>query len=202
MTTRLVLVLLLAAIIPVAHALSSLVPSNSTDVTSTSVSYSAVKTTVASFDTPTRNSSSSPTVLTRASNHPPFPSNHVAWPSSVTTPASVESASIYLLTPTADVYHYITITRTAPQAPSFSNISAATAARTIYIQTADNRTTQDSFKEPHGISTTETWVSTVSDIAEICYRVLNTMFTLYNIRMTMKLIGRRKYIAGLSEQSC
>ena len=102
-----------------------------------------------------------------------------------------------LLTPTKIVYRYLTVKHmTSTHEPVFSSRSSPSissntlAAPTTYSYLLKNLTAHHTFTEPGEIKTAKAWVSTILDIGEICYRVLNVLLTFYNIRVTMKLLGR------------
>jgi len=78
--------------------------------------------------------------------------------------------------------------------PSSSSLaSIITAASTIHAYTEDNGTDANTFTEPHGVVAVKSVVTIVSDIIEMCLRLLNTLVAIYHIRMTMKLLSQYRY---------
>ena len=101
-----------------------------------------------------------------------------------------------LPTPTKVIYRYLTVTHmTSTHKPLYSSytspsiLSITLATPTTYSYLLKNSTARHTFTEPGEIKTAKAWVSTILDIGEICYRVLNVLLTFYNIRVTMKLLG-------------
>lgn len=107
-------------------------------------------------------------------------------------PSPFEAGSSYHPIVTVYIYRYTTLTQEASQSSSSSTsltTTTTTAAPTVQAYTENNATVADTSNEPRGVVVVKSTVTTVSDIAEICLRLVSTLLAVYHIKMTMKLLG-------------
>ncbi|KAL6719471.1 hypothetical protein ACLMJK_003711 [Lecanora helva] len=76
------------------------------------------------------------------------------------------------------------------RSPSSSSSSTRQILRCPHENVSDRNKTLHPFQEPQGLVTTKAWTSTVLDVMELCSRVLNTVLTLYNIRVTVRALAK------------
>lgn len=95
--------------------------------------------------------------------------------------------------PTIFIYRYVTKTYTLPYTNSVpSNISTFKVAPTLEVYTQKKNTSTSSPTEPQAILETKTWVSIASDIIVIIYRLVDTLLTIYNIKIVMNILGGKR----------
>lgn len=92
--------------------------------------------------------------------------------------------------PTVFIYRYVTKTFILPYTNTVpSHISTFKAAPTLDVYTQKKNTSTSSTTEPQAILETKTWVSIASDIVVIIYRLVDTLLTIYNIKIVMNILG-------------
>lgn len=187
----------------ISHDPSTLVGSNLSDSTHTFASpYFTATRILAILNNATTSKSRQPSIRTRTVHYGPILGKQTAASYSDMMPARFspsEAGSSDPPTLTAYISRYTTLTQKASYIPQSSSSLATiiTANSTIHAHTANNGTVVSAPKEPHGIVAAKSVVTTVSDVAEICLRLINTLVAVYHIKMTIKLVGQCQYTIGL-----
>jgi len=110
-------------------------------------------------------------------------------------------ADLSYLSPTACVNRETTLTQESSHIPPLSSSLATivTATSTIYIYKKNNNTVADGFKESYNVVAGKSVFTTISDIAEICLRLLHMLMAVYHIRITIKLLGQCRFTVDLGQ---
>lgn len=194
----LILVLLMATI-GSSHDPFTIVSFKSTDGTSQLAPYYTATRIVTTLNNDAMGKSRQPSTRIQNLLYRHAQRNQTISPFSETRLSPSEAGSSYLPTPTAYIYRHTILTQEASHPPPSSSSLATivTAVLTVHAFTNDNGTVADAFTEPSGVATARSVVPTISDIADICLRLLNTLVAIYHIRMTMELLGQCRFIIGL-----
>ena len=116
-------------------------------------------------------------------------------------PYAYANRSSHRLQPVIYVYYYITVTRLVPNtslaspSPSFSSVfffdsQPLLLASTLVVPDKDDIGSPAPDEKPRTLHAVKAWFYIAAQVTDLCYRVLHTLVILYNIRITIKFLGR------------